>query len=73
MDAILDSSGVLTLRESQWLSVAVVPIDVAVTNPLYRNTSRKLILSIRGDDLAAFRAGRISREEAKLRIVDKRF
>jgi hypothetical protein len=73
MDAILDSSGVLTLRENQWLSVAVVPIDVAVTNPLYRNTSRKLILSIKGEDLAAFRAGKITREEAKLKIVDKRF
>lgn len=73
MDAILDSSVVLTLRENQWLSVAVVPIDVAVTNPLYRNTSRKLILSIKGEDLAAFRAGKITREEAKLKIVDKRF
>lgn len=73
MDAILDSSSVLTLRENQWLSVAAVPVDVAVTNPLYRNTSRKLILSIKAEDLAAFRAGKISREEAKLKIVDMRF
>ncbi len=73
MDAILDSSSVLSLRDNQWLSVAVVPVDVAVTNPLYRNTSRKLILSIKGEDLAAFRAGRLTREEAKLKIVDTRF
>jgi hypothetical protein len=73
MDAILDSSSVLTLRENQWLSVAAVPVDVAVTNPLYRNTSRKLILSIKAEDLAAFRAGKITRDEAKLKIVDTRF
>ena len=73
MDAILYSSIVLSLRDNQWLSVAVVPVDVAVTNPLYRNTSRKLILSIKGEDLAAFRAGKLTREEAKLKIVDTRF
>ncbi|HEX7779532.1 MAG TPA: hypothetical protein VF424_09855 [Vicinamibacterales bacterium] len=73
MDAILDSSIVLSLRDNQWLSVAVVPIDVAVQNPLYRNTSKKLILSIKGEDLAAFRAGKITREEAKQKIVDMRF
>lgn len=73
MDAILDSSSVLSLRDSQWLTVAVVPVDVAITNPLYRNTSRKLILSIKGEDLAAFRAGKITRDEAKERIVDTRF
>jgi hypothetical protein len=74
MDAMLDSSSVLTtLRSDQWLTVVAIPVDVLVTNPYYRNTSRKLILSIKGEDLAAFRAGKITRDEAKQRIVDTRF
>lgn len=74
MDAMLDSSTVLqSLRSDQWLTVVAIPVDVLVTNPYYRNTSRKLILSIKGEDLAAFRAGKITRDEAKQRIVDTRF
>lgn len=74
MDAMLDSSTVLqSLRNDQWLTVVAIPVDVLVTNPYYRNTSRKLILSIKGEDLAAFRAGKITRDEAKQRIVDTRF
>jgi hypothetical protein len=73
MDAMLDSSTVLTVRNDQWLTVVAIPVDVLVTNPYYRNTSRKLILSIKGEDLAAFRAGKITRDEAKQRIVDTRF
>jgi hypothetical protein len=73
MDAMLDSSSVLTVKNDQWLTVVAIPIDVLVTNPYYRNTSRKLILSIKGEDLAALRAGTITRDEAKQRIVDTRF
>ena len=73
MDAMLDSSSVLTLKDGQWLTVVGIPVDVLVTNPYYRNTSRKLILSIKAEDIAAFRAGRITRDEAKLKIVDTRF
>lgn len=73
MDAILDSSGVLTLKEGQWLTVVAIPIDVLVTNPYYRNQSRKLVLSMKAEDLADLRAGKITRDEAKLKIVDTRF
>ena len=73
MDAMLDSSSVLTLKDGQWLTVVGIPVDVLVTNPYYRNTSRKLILSIKAEDIAAFRAGKITRDEAKLKIVDTRF
>ena len=73
IDAMLDSGGVLSMRDSQMVTVVVVPIDVMVTNPLYRNSSRKLVLSIKGEDLAAFRAGKLTREEVKLKIVDTRF
>jgi hypothetical protein len=73
MDAMIDSSTVLTLKDGQWLSVVAIPVDVLVTNPYYRNTSRKLVLSIKGEDLTAFRAGKITRDELKLKIVDTRF
>jgi hypothetical protein len=73
MDAMLDSSSVLSIKDGQFLTVVAIPVDVLVTNPYYRNTSRKLILSIKGEDLAAFRAGKITRDEAKQRIVDTRF
>jgi hypothetical protein len=73
MDAMIDNSGVLSLKDGQWLSVVAIPVDVLVTHPYYRNQSRKLILSIKAEDLAAYRAGKITRDEAKQRIVDRRF
>ena len=73
MDAMLDSSSVLSLRDGQRLTVTAVPVDVLVTNAFYKNTSRKLILSIKTEDLAAFRAGKLTREEAKLKIEEIRF
>ena len=69
IDAILDQSGVLTLKDEQMLAVAVIP--VSVTGP--PNRSRTLILSIRGGDLSSLRQGKISRDEAKRRIVETHF
>jgi hypothetical protein len=73
MDAMIDNSGVLSMKDGQWLSVVAIPVDALVTHPYYRNQSRKLILSIKAEDLAAYRAGRITRDEVKLKIVDRRF
>ena len=73
IDTILDSSGVLPLRAGQTLTVACNPVDVAVTNPLDKNPSRQLILTIKGEDLLALKQGTLSREEAKQRIVERRF
>ena len=69
IDAILDQSGVLTLKEEQILAVAVIP--VSVTGP--PNSSRTLILSIKGGDLSLLRQGKISRDDAKRRIIETRF
>ena len=66
-------SGSARVRAIPAFEVVAIPVDVLVTNPYYRNTSRKLILSIKGEDLAAFRAGKITRDEVKQRIVDTRF
>jgi hypothetical protein len=69
IDAILDQSGVLPLKDEQTLAVAVIP--VSVTGPPAQ--SRTLILSIKGLDLSLLRQGKISRDEAKRRIIETRF
>jgi hypothetical protein len=73
MDAMIDSSGVLNLAPSERLTVVVSGIDYPDPNPLYRSNPNKLILRISGADLAEFRQGRLSREQAKERIVEERF
>lgn len=73
IDTMLDSSGVLPLKDGQTLTVACIPVDVAVRNSLGRNTSRQLVLSIKGEDLLAWRQGTLSREDAKQRIIERRF
>lgn len=73
IDTMLDSSGVLPLKAGQTLTVACIPVDVAVTNPVNRNPSRQLILTIKGEDVIALRDGKLSREEAKQRIIERRF
>jgi len=72
IDAILDNSGVLQLKDDQMLAVAVIPTSVTGP-PSYRNLSATLILSIKGTDLEQLRQGKISRDEAKRRIVETHF
>ena len=73
IEALLDGAAVLQLEQTQWVTVAASGVDVAVTNPLYRNPSRKLVLSLRGEDLLALRQQRITRDEARARILERRF
>jgi hypothetical protein len=73
IDAMLDNSRMLPLKPGQTLQLVDIPIDSAVQNQVYSSQSRKLILSIQGDDLKAFHDGKITRDEAKQRIVEKRF
>lgn len=75
VDAILDSSSVLTVDDGERLTVvvSVSEIDHRNPNPLYRSSPSKLILSIQGVDLLALRQGRITREQAKERILEDRF
>ncbi|HEY6358223.1 MAG TPA: hypothetical protein VIX35_08255, partial [Vicinamibacterales bacterium] len=72
IDAILDNSGVLQLKDEQTLAVAVIPTSVSGSGP-YRKSSATLILSIKGVDLEQLRQGKISRDEAKRRIVETHF
>jgi hypothetical protein len=74
IDAVLDGATVLqSLSAGQTLTVACNPVDRLERNPLNRNPSKKLVLQIKGEDLVALRENRISREQAKQRIVERRF
>ena len=71
--AMVDQGSILHIGPGQSLTVQVTPVDVLVQNVIYKNTSRKLSLHIKGDDLEAYRQKRITREELQLRVVDRRF
>ena len=73
IDAMLDSSGVLTLVPGERLTVAVSGIERRALNPLYRPESSKLILTIAADTLIELRQGRLSREEARERLIAETF
>jgi len=73
IDAVLDSSRILAIKPGQSLTVAAIPVNVVYRNPLYGNQSRQLILSMKGEDLDAFHQGKITRDEAKRKIVEIRF
>jgi hypothetical protein len=73
VDAVLDHSRVLAIKEGQTLTVACNPVDVGLNSRSLRTPSKQLILSIKGEDLHAFRKGTLSRDEAKQRIVERRF
>jgi hypothetical protein len=71
IDAMLDSSAVLQIAPEEHLMIAASGIDQPNSNPLYR--ARKLYLTIKGSDLQDLRQGRITRDQAKVRIVEERF
>ena len=69
VDAMLESSGPLNLGADEWLTVAArdnVPNDPLV--PGDSTDLRSVIFKIRGSDLAAFRAGQITLDEARTRV-----
>ena len=71
MDAMLDNSSALPLKDSEWLTIAAVdgvgPTPGVVNSP-YGHTT---YLSIKGSDLTQFRQGKISRDEARKLVVLK--
>jgi hypothetical protein len=74
MDAMLDYSGPLQIAAEEWLTVAArdyegqrgltpdVPYDLVT-----------IVMRIKGGDLAAFRAGRVTRDEARKRVEVREF
>jgi hypothetical protein len=76
IDALLDQSTAIPIGAGERLTIVakdilgLIPAQFAALN---RMSSRQLILTIKGDDLLQFRAGKLTREEAKQRIMDTRF
>ncbi len=72
IDALLDNSGAVPLKDGERLEITASGLDI-VRAPLYPDNSRKLMLVISAADLVAFRQAKITREEAKARIVERRY
>ena len=65
IDAVIDNSGGLPLKENEWLTVAAidgVAPTPGVVNNLFGHT---LYISVKGADLAQFRQQKISRDELR--------
>ncbi len=72
IDVLLDNSGAVPLKEGQRLEIAASGLE-AIRGALYPDNSRKLVLVISAADLAAFRQGKITRDDAKTRIKEARY
>ena len=69
VDAMLESSGPLNLGAEEWLTVAArdnVPNDPLV--PGDSTDLKAVIFKVKGSDLAAFRSGQITIEQARSRV-----
>jgi hypothetical protein len=71
--AMLDNSGALPLKPGDRLTIRARVPQAALTNPLYQDDSRELLLSVQAEDLIAFRQGQITRDQAKERIKEYRY
>ena len=72
IDALLDNSAAVPLKEGQRLEIAASGLDI-VRNPIRPDTSRKLVLVISAADLLEYRQGKITRDQAKDRIKETRY
>jgi len=74
VEAMIENSGPLPIAEGEWLTVAArdnVRPDRLVPGDTSNITS--IVFRIRGADLMAFRAGRLTMEEARKRVEIKQF
>jgi hypothetical protein len=67
IDAMLDYSGPMGVGPDEWLTVAARDAEGPL-NPNEPYDAVTIVLRIKGSDLAAFRAERITREEARKRV-----
>lgn len=72
INAMLDYGPPMTLQPEEWLSVAARDGEGPLT-PLENYDAVTFIFRIKGSDLAAFRADRITREEAQKRVEVRQF
>jgi hypothetical protein len=72
VNAMLDYGGPLEIAGDEWLTVAARDNgDRMFTNELADTVT--IVLRIRGSDLSAYRAGRLSRDEARQRVEVREF
>lgn len=67
IDAMLDYSGPMGIGPEEWLTVAARDAEGPL-NPGEPYDAVTILLRIKGSDLAAFRADRLTREEARKRV-----
>ena len=72
IEALLENSGGLPMKESDWLSVVATNTPLAQQNPLDPDP-RKLTLQIRALDLMKYRSKEITKDDARGRIIESRF
>jgi hypothetical protein len=75
IDAMIDYSGPMLIAPHEWLTVAArdnAPRDIFAPQDPFDEVVT-ILLRIKGEDLAAYRAGKIDREEAKKRIQVREF
>ena len=73
VDAMIENSGPLTLGPEEWLTVAArdnVPRDPLIPGDTADFST--IIFRVKGSDLAAFRAGRMTLEEARQKVEVRR-
>ena len=73
MTALIDLSGVLPVKEQDRVIISASGFPTTGGNPLYQQSNRKLVLTIKGSDLIELRQGKISRDEARARIKETRY
>jgi hypothetical protein len=73
IDAMLDHSGPLEIGPDEWLTVAARDNEDRRLSPSNVYDLATIVLRIKGADLAAFRAGKLTREEARSKVEISEF
>jgi hypothetical protein len=73
IDTMLDHAFALPLKEGQAFTVSVGAAAAPGPPGRLEAVGRRLYLTLKADDLIALRANRITRDEAKSRIVERRY
>jgi hypothetical protein len=71
---MIENSGPISLGADEWLTVAArdnVPLDPLI--PTDAADTRTVIFRVRGSDLAAFRAGRMTLEDARKKVDTREY
>lgn len=71
IDAMLDFSAFLKIADNEWLTVAASDSDGP--SPGQIDDASRIVIRVKGADLAAFQAGKLTREEVMKRVEVKEF